>query len=241
MAVDLVKVLNVDSKPFNGKWDNAVWRIDPGSETLVPKGAANLWFGDGALVDTLKRRDRSLAYDRLRSRYGAYERDDIWEANKPNVEVYDLDGNRVWTIIEDPEGNTLVNASGPLDPSRRRGDDLEHQLKDMQRQMDALQRAIADQEQVKQGLGVGTTAPPRPRQGLAEQGVYQPIDADPSGPGYVADADDAGGLPGAENDLSEPVMETPESLSDVPEDKATGPSAGPRPTSNRVVVEPDAI
>lgn len=194
--MDIVRLVNTAPTPFIAKWDNQTWTIKSGSESLVPRDAANLWFGDGSLVDAGNRRDRSIAYDRLRSRYGAYERDEVWETNKPCVELYDLDGERIHTIIDDPDGDLY----GPVMTQQNINTDLESQLSDMQRQMAAIERALADRD--------NATASTVPGAGATE-GSSRDV-ADP-------DVEDA-----SENDLSPSVEE------DTPIKPATGSKSSGR-------------
>lgn len=147
----LCRIVNEGDKPFTSKWEGNVFTIRPGSEIMVTQDAANRWTGNPTTVNDGKVNARREEYNRLRVLYGAYENDEKWEANHPRLAVYDLDGNRINTVIDDPEGTALTPA--PIDRTAR---SMQDQMEDMQRQMDAMARAMADQE-ASAATGVGST------------------------------------------------------------------------------------
>ena len=139
MALELARVLNKHSKPFKAKYDNQTYLIKPNSETIVPLDAVCLWMGNPSSVDyDEKRRDRSDEYRRLRAKYGVYEHDDRMEENLPRLEAYTLDGERIWTVLEDPEGEH----AGSVTPPRTDDDAVAAQILSMQQQIDALQAVL---------------------------------------------------------------------------------------------------
>lgn len=151
--LDLCRVTNNDrKKPFTGKYEGAKYTIKAGSESIVPRAAVNLWFGDPELVDDVHgtgpaARARTNEFNRLRTKYGAYEHDEIWEINRPNVTVTDLDGNRYYTVAEDPTGENVTPATSTPAVSQ----DLATEMANLRRQMEALERAQADAEAARTG------------------------------------------------------------------------------------------
>lgn len=105
MAGEVVKVLNKGESDFRDGWDGQQYTIKPGQDAFVPYDAILNWLGNPAAIDySESQRDRLSEYTRLRVRYGAYENDGAWEDNKPSLEVFTLDGKRITTVVDDPEG-----------------------------------------------------------------------------------------------------------------------------------------
>lgn len=126
----MVRIRNVGDKVFRDAFASTTYEIQPGKDGFVPFDAAALWFGHPDVFDVSPRqRARTEAYRRLRTRYGAFDdldenrnrisSDVKWEENRPRVEVYGLGGERIITIIDDPEGKH-VNPTDP-DVAERRG------------------------------------------------------------------------------------------------------------------------
>lgn len=114
MAVgEVVRIRNADpEREFRDAYNGNTYRALAGSETIVPVEASILWFGNpGARDIDARRLDRTAEFKRLRVRYGCYDNLDnpdgptpMWEAVKPKVEVFTLDGERVITVVDDPFG-----------------------------------------------------------------------------------------------------------------------------------------
>lgn len=147
--MELCRIVNKGKVPFVSKWEGNKFTIKPGSEIMVTRDAANRWTGNATVFDDGKVNARREEYNRLRVLYGAYENDTKWEENQPHLAVYDLDGNRIITVIDDPEGTQVQPA--PIDRTTR---SMQEQLEDMERQMAAMRRAMEDQE-VSASTGVG--------------------------------------------------------------------------------------
>lgn len=123
----MVKVVNVGDQTFTDMFESSPFSLEPGEEQFVQFEAASLWFGNPELMDVGPRqRARFETYKRLRSRYGAFDddvedpetgrmthisADERWEANKPRVEVYTLQGERLWTVVDDPLGEHVNPAA----------------------------------------------------------------------------------------------------------------------------------
>lgn len=114
MAVgEVFRIRNMHpDKEFRGMYNGNIYRALPGSETIVPVEAAILWLGNPHSRDIdARRKDRTAEFKRLRVKYGSYDNLDdpngptpMWEEVKPQVEVYTLDGDRVYTVVDDPFG-----------------------------------------------------------------------------------------------------------------------------------------
>ena len=127
---DIVRVKNVGSADFHGAYDNRPFVIAPGSEAIIDREAACIWFGDWNarnLGPEQRHQFRRMEVERLKGLYGAHyddPRDDPrisapmyaeekWAANAPHVEIYETDGTKVTTVIEDPTGSTLPIENAP--------------------------------------------------------------------------------------------------------------------------------
>jgi hypothetical protein len=108
---DALKVLNRGPDVFEARYNRQTYRIQPGESAFIPHEAVCLWLGDPASRNVGKQQDRRLEAQRLSRRYGAYDDKAKFEANKPNLEVHDLDGNRVVTVVDDPSGDSLTPPS----------------------------------------------------------------------------------------------------------------------------------
>lgn len=112
---DWVRVRNVGDDPVRVQWDGRTYTVKPNSETFMPFEAAKLWFGDprsgGAvashrdvmgLVSWIP--DRATEVRRLRALYDNQMGDERTILNHPLVEVYTQAGTRVYTVLDDPDG-----------------------------------------------------------------------------------------------------------------------------------------
>jgi hypothetical protein len=132
MDTPIVSIRNAGDKPFKHGWAGQNYKIDPGKAVFVPWEAMCLWCGDPNLADTAVERSRSKAREHLGVQYGTFDApfyDDteretihlphepfetyIWDEDRnafrhpniPKLEVSDAAGNRIVTILEDPDGN----------------------------------------------------------------------------------------------------------------------------------------
>lgn len=140
---DMMRVVNVGDKDFTDSWDGNKFSIPAGSEKFIPFDAIEVWLGHPDAMDTSENnRVRLAEYTRLRVRYGAYEFDDRWEENKPHLEVYTLDGERITTVIDDPEGEGI----NPNTQTQLENRLLSEQLHRMEEQMKVLKNQLGDQD-----------------------------------------------------------------------------------------------
>jgi hypothetical protein len=103
--MDMVRLVNKGTDTFTDTYNNTRYTIAAGSEGFVPWDAMCLWLGDPRARDADERhRDRTDEYARLREKYGVYHQDKLFAGVVPQLEVYTLDGKRITTVAEDPEG-----------------------------------------------------------------------------------------------------------------------------------------
>jgi len=127
----IVKVTNEHpTRFFRGFWDLAEYVIPPGQTEFMPFEAMKLFFGDPRAVDQVRSSrdskglvaflpDRAGEVRRLRLLYdhgfGDYTGKEgpevVWEPHKiPQVKVETLDGQRIYTVIDDPAGHSILPA-----------------------------------------------------------------------------------------------------------------------------------
>lgn len=136
---DVVRLKNVGKEKWFGRYNNQPYTIFPGGEGIAPFIAICNWFGHPDAVDTDPRnRHRFNELERLRVKYGVYDDDTKWDANTPKIEVFTLDGERVLTVLDDPEGNHLH----PSTTTMAEKTILEEQLDAMQKQMRVMQAQL---------------------------------------------------------------------------------------------------
>ena len=131
----IVRVKNLDARrPFVDDYANQRYVIEPGAETIVPYFAMVYWLGDPRAIDVGDRnaqphlQHRTMEIDRLSTKYGTYGDSwypQEWEINEdnsdkypssrhrnlPKLEVTSMTGERLFTVIDDPEGTHLSPAT----------------------------------------------------------------------------------------------------------------------------------
>jgi len=180
---DILKVENVGSRIFRGQWDMVDYVIAPFQHDFLPFEAVKLFFGDPRATDKVRSvhdvrgivgflPDRPAEVRRLRLMYshgfgdytGKEGPDVVWEADKiPQVRVTTLKGERVFTVLDDPEGTTVLPAT------TTRSQDAE--LRDVVRQQGQLIRSLMDR------IGVSTVQDVDIPADLPRENVYD-LDSD---------------------------------------------------------------
>lgn len=103
---------NVGPTDFLGVYASQRYPIPAGTRTIVPYFAMCLWMGDPRAVDVNDRdRYRLWEWERLRTKYGAYDDMAAWEANKPKLVATSLAGEVLVTVVDDPEGDHLKSST----------------------------------------------------------------------------------------------------------------------------------
>ena len=144
--MQFVRLVNQGDSVFDFHQSNQKRILSPGAEIMVPWDLACSLFGDPATVDTPTDQARTRSLKQSRGLFN-YEMGKMtaeeWEERRPKVEVYDVEtGNRVYMVIEDPDGKYAGNVPGGPDmgslTSLNQGA-LEAIIAQQQKQMDAMQ------------------------------------------------------------------------------------------------------
>lgn len=160
---DILRVVNRMDKPFKVMYDSRETTLMPDKDAFLPFPCVALWFGDpradvalGSVQDNRGIRtyipDRETEIRRLRAKYDNQFGDETVIVKAPNVEVYALDGERVLTVLDDPQGEHIRPASETVADRN----DLLSLLAQQQRQIDVLTEMALG----KVGAGVGTETSP---------------------------------------------------------------------------------
>lgn len=152
-----VRIVNTDDRPFDYHYRNQKHVVSPRADTVVPWDCACSLFGDPAIVDTPRNKDRTRVYKQVRGLYNyedGTERVEDWEARRPHIEVYDLDTNeRIYMVIDDPKG--LM--SNP-DLGAKSSTDVEFLTRQIQ-QLTSLVMSMQAQDQARQRIAGQTIVP----------------------------------------------------------------------------------
>lgn len=129
-------------------YNSQKYKMAPGGKCIAPFIAVCHWFGHPNAVDVdARNRYRTDEYARLRVSYGVYDDESKWDEMIPHVEVHDLEGNKITTVLDDPRGDYLTPETSTIAEKAQ----LEMQMAAMQRQMLAMQ---AQMNQHNSALGL---------------------------------------------------------------------------------------
>lgn len=144
--MELVNVKNLDpDKPLVLKHDEqGDITIPAGGERVVPLDHASIAFGHPATKNDGRDDARDRMYAATRTYWGFYpgiDTEDDWEDIGPHFEVYSLDGERIFMVLDDPTGeksNPEFASSADLTNSAA----VEKAMADMQKQIEQMQKII---------------------------------------------------------------------------------------------------
>lgn len=115
--MDAVRIRNVGKAPIQVAYNSQVTILPVDTDAFMEREAAAIHFGNW----TLSGAEREAEYKRLRGLGGsdkegrsAMEDDAVWDLVRPRVEIYELSGERITTILDDPAGHSITYAK-PLD------------------------------------------------------------------------------------------------------------------------------
>lgn len=142
-AGQVVRIKNNSKEDFVGKYDQNVYRVKAGQEAIAPVEASWHWFGRPHAIDGRKK-ERTDEVNRLNVLYGLFDDEsgsiaEKRERNVPKCEVYDLDGERIYTVLDDPKGERI----NPSDQSAHEAELMNDQIQKLQRELAALTSAAA--------------------------------------------------------------------------------------------------
>ena len=145
---EIVNIVNPTDEDFQHRYLETKVTIKANTNTFVPWEWMVYWLGNPDVRDIdHRRRYRTEEVKRLRTLYGAYYDDEKWAANRPQIQAFTSDGERITTVVDDPEGTQVpTNPSAPVDQTSLLMNQISQQqaqMKAMQKQLEILQRGNA--------------------------------------------------------------------------------------------------
>ncbi|MCZ2110628.1 MAG: hypothetical protein LC118_13860 [Dehalococcoidia bacterium] len=137
--MQLVKIHNTHStNPMRLVHDGmGTVTIPPGAEVILDFSYATVAFGHPAAMNAGVNKDRDAALAQARTYWGMYPgmNEDEWDAKMPSFEVHDMEGNRIYMVLEDPEG---LHQAPELFLEAETGGSLQDQIAALQAQTERL-------------------------------------------------------------------------------------------------------
>lgn len=134
----VIRVRNTAPVPFRQRFLREWYTIQPGNEAILPWDVFVAFFGDPALKNHgPNRKDREEAYKRIRFKYGSLEDNELWEQNRPRVECYRMNGEKIVPLCDDPEGTNVHQSAMTVAGM----DALQSQIAYLQQQVAAMNAA----------------------------------------------------------------------------------------------------
>jgi hypothetical protein len=243
--MDLIKIVNTGDKPLVLHHDlKGNVSIAPGKSRVLQFEYASIHFGHPAAVNQGRDRLRDVEFSNARTMWGFYPGlmpEEEWETTfKPQFECYDMEDNRVYMVLDDPDGSLAAEFGGV--PSDAASDAVEAAAVDariaaLQAQIDALSNALS----VQNAMGGPVTHPGAPSPGddsLAGQG--EPSGDGPEGDSTPGDADAGAGAAEtqesrneARDAIPEPPPDAPDTVADKPRATRVGPRGGTSTSRSR--------
>lgn len=128
---EFVRIRNTDTEPFIGKYDGEYITVPAEGEKIVERDVMVVWMGDPAVENTDRYAERREVFNRLCAMYHARELTGNNLELLPGLEAYTEDGERIITVLDDPEGVHLM-------PSAESDTDIGK----LQRQIDRLTQRL---------------------------------------------------------------------------------------------------
>ncbi len=130
-----VRIKNTDpDEPFIGKYDGEYITIPTESERILPWDVMVVWMGDPTVENTDRYQERREVYNRLCMMHHAATLTGNDPELLPPLEAYTDDGERIVTVLDDPEGISIA-------PAEQESGDIGK----LQRQIDRLQARLEEQ------------------------------------------------------------------------------------------------
>lgn len=171
---DIVVVLkNPTDTDFRMRYLTVEYRIAAHDQLVVQWEVLCSFMGSPEVMNMGPRRmDRKNVFDKLRVKYGAYYDDALWEQNKPKLEAYRVSGERILTVVDDPDGLSVTTSN----VTQQQQIATEAAMIEMQRQMAGMQALIAQMSGQAQST---------PQSSAMIQQMEQPPTDAPEAPDYI--------------------------------------------------------
>lgn len=125
--------------------------IKPGEEAILPSSYGTVFFGNPAARNDTKELARETEHKRVLQLWGIYpglKEEGLTEAETaaeamPAFEVADMDGERIFMVLDDPDGTLGGDQDVELSTAERSNAQLQAQVADLQAQMAQLMAAMS--------------------------------------------------------------------------------------------------
>lgn len=168
MAMELVKIRNThDTKDLPLNHDELGHITVPaGEEVIVPLAYLVVCFGHPSARNVGVNRAREDEYKQALTWWGMYPgmNEDDWDDLRPSFEAYTMDDERIWTVLEDPEGTR-----GPLktaSPGEVSTNTVQGEIEDLQAQIDQLKRIASVNQAINPPTPEASPLPDNADEGL---------------------------------------------------------------------------
>lgn len=148
---DFLRVTNIGEEDTEVAWDGRVYKLPVSTETHVPFDAIRLACGDPRSTESVRAikdlaggvqfvSDRATEIRRLRARYDNQtgNEEEVTPGSYPLLEVRELDGTLVTTVLDDPRGESVT----PANTSITDQSDLERMMLKQQQTIDLLKSRL---------------------------------------------------------------------------------------------------
>lgn len=139
---NMLRIKNVGDEAFKGRYRGEWTTLPAGVEAFVEYGAAVAWLGNPLLRDSPRDKERTREFYRIKMMHMGAEsvhNDKEWPERRPKVECYTLEGQRFYTVADDPKGTSIVDLTNDNDPAR-----LNAQFAQMHGVLQAMAAKLAD-------------------------------------------------------------------------------------------------
>jgi hypothetical protein len=130
-VAEFVRIRNTGEEPFIGKYDGEYITVPAGGEKIVEHDVMVVWMGDPKVENTDRYAERREVFNRLCMMYHAATLTGNDPSLLPPLEAYTEDGERIITVMDDPDGVHLM-------PSAESDTDIGK----LQRQIDRLTQRL---------------------------------------------------------------------------------------------------
>lgn len=155
-AYDLIKIVNTGDKPIILA-GNVRYEIAVGAERIIPFVEAASWFGDPRLQNVGRDAARDMAWRLTQNLWGytegmQYPVDPYdasaglmtWEQFRPKFDAFDMNGEPVYFIIDDPLGERSFKGPALIDPATQDNAVLTKQMAEMERTISELKQLMSE-------------------------------------------------------------------------------------------------
>lgn len=134
---EIVVLRNPSDTDYVDSHADRTYRVPAQNQITVTSGPLHEWLGDPDMRLVGNEEFLKNEVRRLRARYGAYENDEVWDRQKPPLEAWTVDGERIYTLVDNPHGNEIaeIEYGSDTDATASRIAILEQELASMRAAM----------------------------------------------------------------------------------------------------------